>query len=279
MTTDYIMGGERETERLALKTEPVLICRHLAWAGLRAGESFVDFGCGSGEVVAEAARINHGARVTALESDAERVDYAATVCRQRGAAGVQFVTARVEGPGSSGLPDGTFDHAWARFLMEYVPAPVGVVREMKRVVRPGGKVTLIDVEGNGSRHFGMSDELRLGLDKVLGDLATTGFDPDAGCRLAAQAAAAGLVGIRHEIEPYHRIVGRPDARTATAWRLKIQALRDNYVGRLFPHKADMAWVFDAFLDFLVRDDTMTWSVLHLVQGRKPAPGDAAALME
>jgi hypothetical protein len=75
--------------------------------------------------------------------------------------------------------------------------------------------------------------------------------------------------VREEIEPYHRIVGAPDAATAAAWRSKLKIIRESYVTRLFPHKAGKAWVFDAFLEFLLDPDTMTWSLLHLVQGTKP----------
>jgi hypothetical protein len=130
-------------------------------------------------------------------------------------------------------------------------------------------VTLIDLEGNGTRHFGMPAELRSALDEILADLAQTGFDPDVGAKLPGIAAAAGLVDIRHEIEPYHRIVGAPDPRTLAAWELKLANLRESYVERLFPHKADRAWVFDALVEFLRSDQTMTWSLLHLVQGTKP----------
>ena len=112
----------------------------------------------------------------------------------------------------------------------------------------------------------MPDELRAGVDAVLADLETTGFDPHAGRRLTSYADAAGLVDIRHEIEPYHRIVGTPDPATAAAWERKIATLRDNYLGRLFPEKTHNAWVFDAFLEFILSEDTMTWSLLHLVQG-------------
>ena len=51
----YLMEGENETDRLQLKTEQVLVQRHLDWACLAPGQSFVDLGCGSGEVLLAAA--------------------------------------------------------------------------------------------------------------------------------------------------------------------------------------------------------------------------------
>jgi ubiquinone/menaquinone biosynthesis C-methylase UbiE len=267
----YIMADDRETERLARKTERLLVRRHLAWAGLRPGESFVDFGCGSGEVAAQAARMNHGADVVGLDEDAGRRTHAQNACQRQGLPSVRFHAAHLRGPGSSGLAEGRFDHAWTRFFLEYQPVARDVVREMARVVRPGGKLTLIDLDGNCVWHFGMPETLRAELDAIIADLASTGFDPYAGRKLATHAAAVGLTEIREEIEPYHRIVGAPDPAAAAAWRTKLQIIRDNYVGRLFPHKADKRWVFDAFLEFLLSEDTMTWSLLHLVQATKPLP--------
>jgi len=264
----YIMNSDSEADRLLRKTEQVLTRRHLHWAGLRSGETFLDVGCGSVAVVAEAARINDGALVVGLDADAGRLRRAADDSHRAGVA-VAFHRAQVNGPRSSGLPDDRFDHVWSRFVLEYHPAPTAAVAEMTRVARPGGKVTLIDLEGNCVRHFGMATTLRAALDEVVADIAETGFDPDAGARLAGYARSAGLVGIRHEIEPYHRIVGRPDAATERTWQTKIDTLRTNYLTQVRPDKDHLAWVFDAFMDFLRSESTMTWSLLHLVQGSKP----------
>jgi SAM-dependent methyltransferase len=267
--TAYIMDSQRETERLRFKTESVLVRRHLAWSGLRPGDSFVDFGCGTGEVIAHAAHITRGARVVGVDGNRERLLAARQTCLGAGALDVELHQAEIAGVGSSSLAADSFDHAWSRFFLEYQPDPNGVVRELARVVRPGGKLTLIDIEGNGIRHFGMPAELRCALDEILADLAETGFDPDLGAKLPDLARAAGLIDIRHEIEPYHRIVGAPDARTLAAWERKLTNLRESYVERLFPHKAARGWAFAALLEFLERDDTMTWSLLHLVQGTIP----------
>jgi Methyltransferase domain len=148
-------------------------------------------------------RARHGSRRERRAT--RRRAHAVPAPRARRAAG----GGRCTRPRIVGVPDATFDHAWARFFLEHVPDPAATVHELARVVSPGGKVTLVDIEGNCTWHFGMSDDLRAGVDEVLADLAATGFDPHAGRHLATYATAAGLVDIRHEIEPYHRIVGTP----------------------------------------------------------------------
>jgi ubiquinone/menaquinone biosynthesis C-methylase UbiE len=268
--TGYIMEGAGEAERLRLKTEHVLVRRHLDWAGLVPGQSFVDIGCGSGEVILAAAIQCRPGQVMGIDANCDRLIELRRWAAEQRLPNVRLHAASLAGPGSSGLGDEAFDHAWARFFLEYHPRPVGVVAEMARIVRPGGRVTLIDLEGNGVWHYGMNPRLQAGLDSVVADLKQTGFDPHIGRRLTAVARAAGLTDVRHEIEPYHRIVGRPDARTLDLWRRKIQGLRANYLGHLFPEKTHLAWVFDAYLDFLEREDTMTWSLLHLVQGTVPS---------
>lgn len=267
--TTYIMEARTEGDRLIAKTETVLARRHLHWTGLRRGESFVDVGCGVGDVLIEAAGMTAPELVAGVDASAERLDRARTRCERLGLDDVRLEAACITGPGSAPFPDSTFDHAWTRFFMEYQTDPIATVNELMRLVRPGGKVTLMDIEGNCVWHFGMSEDLRAGIESVLADLATAGFDPNVGRRLSTHVAAAGLVEIRHEIEPYHRIVGAPDPATAAAWRLKIETIRDNYLHHLFPERTDNAWVFDAFIQFILSEDTMTWSLLHLVQGAKP----------
>ena len=103
--TPYIMDGEREAERLMLKTDPELVRRHLAWSGLGVGESFVDVGCGTGEVVVAACEINGGAPVLGIDADERRLAHARAACRRLGPTAARFHAARIGGPGSSGLED------------------------------------------------------------------------------------------------------------------------------------------------------------------------------
>lgn len=220
--TDSIMDSQRETERLRFKTESVLVRRHLAWSGLRPGDSFVDVGCGTGEVIAHAGHIARGARVVGVDGNRERLLAARQTCLSAGALDVELHRTEIAGVGSLNLEADSFDHAWSRFFLEYQPDPNGVVSELARVVRPGGKVTLIDIEGNGIRHFGMPAELRCALDEILADLAETGFDPDVGAKLPDLARAAGLIDIRQRSSP---TIASSAPRTPTRWRLGSSSSR------------------------------------------------------
>jgi len=261
------MASEAEPDRIALKTSPLVLRHHLDWAGLQSGESFVDFGSATGDATREAARVSGSGAVVGIDGDVAMLERSVALAQAAGLGNTSYVRAWIAGPGSTPLAEGSFDHAWTRFLLEYLPEPAEAIREMSRIVRPGGRVTLIDIDGNCIWHYPLPPALRAQLDEVVDDLGTLGFDPHIGRRLARYAAQVGLVDVRESIEPYHSIVGSPDASTAEAWRRKITGVKQAYCDRLFPAKrARAAGFFDALLDFILADDTMTWSNLHLVQG-------------
>jgi ubiquinone/menaquinone biosynthesis C-methylase UbiE len=262
------MGSATEPDRIRAKTSPVLLDHHLAWAGVGPGDSFVDFGCASGEVVRAAAARSGTGRILGLDGDPEMLRFAAEESDRIGL-DIEYLRADIAGEGSTGLPSGEFDHSWARWFIEYLPDPHAVVREMTRVVAPGAHVTLIDLEGNAVWHHPTTPEFRANVDEVMANLARTGFDPHAGARLAEYARGAGLVDVREQVEPYHWVVGRPDQAAADAWTAKVHGLKENYVRRIRPDQPDMAAFFDEFLAFVMDENTMTWSLAHLVQGTKP----------
>lgn len=60
------------------------------------------------------------------------------------AAGVENVGFEVGDATALDLPDDSFDGAITRFSLHHIPAPVRVLEEMRRVVRPGGLVVVAD---------------------------------------------------------------------------------------------------------------------------------------
>jgi ubiquinone/menaquinone biosynthesis C-methylase UbiE len=60
------------------------------------------------------------------------------------ASGVTGVELRRGEAGDLPLEDGEVDAAFAHMVLHYLPSPADAVREMARVVRPGGRVVVVD---------------------------------------------------------------------------------------------------------------------------------------
>jgi SAM-dependent methyltransferase len=104
-------------------------------AGLPAGASVVDVGCGPGTLSLLAAR--RGLRVRALDFAAQMVDLLA----DRLAAEPLLEVEPVVGDGMAlPWPDDCVDGGFSMFALFVFPDPVAGLRELRRVVRPGGPV-------------------------------------------------------------------------------------------------------------------------------------------
>ena len=102
------------------------------------GERVLDVATGPGVVAIEAARaVGPAGRVVATDLAPE---WGAILAERAAAAGVGNVEFRVMGAEELALPDASFDVAICQFGLMFVPDPVRALREMRRVLRPGGRL-------------------------------------------------------------------------------------------------------------------------------------------
>ena len=104
----------------------------IAAAGVRPGRRTLDVGCGPGALTTELVALVGHERVAAVEPSAPFAE----ACRKR-LPGVQ-----VEAAAAEALPfeDGTFHHALAQLVLNFMSDPPAGLREMQRVTHPGGTV-------------------------------------------------------------------------------------------------------------------------------------------
>jgi ubiquinone/menaquinone biosynthesis C-methylase UbiE/predicted transcriptional regulator len=103
------------------------------------GVRVVDVGTGSGALLPLLA--GAGAAVTAVDHSAALLARARRRCRDAGIADVAFVQADVRA-----LPfaDGTFDAAYSSMVLHHLPDPRAGLAELARLVRPGGRVAVVE---------------------------------------------------------------------------------------------------------------------------------------
>jgi ubiquinone/menaquinone biosynthesis C-methylase UbiE len=104
------------------------------------GERVLDVACGTGLVAFAAAEaVGPDGRVVGVDLSGKMVDAAQQRAQERKVANVGFARMDAE---SLDLPDACFDVALCALGLMYMPHPEQAVREMRRVLRPGGRLGL-----------------------------------------------------------------------------------------------------------------------------------------
>jgi demethylmenaquinone methyltransferase/2-methoxy-6-polyprenyl-1,4-benzoquinol methylase len=105
------------------------------------GGTVLDVACGTGAVACEVAR-RHGCRVVGVDQSPEML---AEGSRRVEAAGlgdrVELTEARAE---ELPFERGSFDGLTFTYLLRYVDDPAATMRELARVVRPGGRIAMLE---------------------------------------------------------------------------------------------------------------------------------------
>jgi ubiquinone/menaquinone biosynthesis C-methylase UbiE len=120
----------------------------LALASPLPGEQVLDMACGTGLVTFDAARaIRPDGRVLGIDLSGQMVDVARRRAEDLELPNCRFARMDAE---SLALPDASFDVALCALGLMYMPDPEQALHEMRRVLRPGGRIALA-VWGERSR--------------------------------------------------------------------------------------------------------------------------------
>ncbi|MGW1075783.1 class I SAM-dependent methyltransferase [Streptomyces sp. NPDC002537] len=152
----------------------------------------LDIGCGPGTITADLAALVPWGRVTGLDTAAEVLGRARAVTRERGLENVHFTVGDVR---ALDFPDDSFDVVHAHQVLQHLGDPVGALREMRRVCRPGGVVAVRDADYAAMTWFPRVPGLDDWQDLYQRVARAGGGEPDAGRRLLSWARRAGLTGL------------------------------------------------------------------------------------
>jgi len=150
----------------------------------------LDVGCGPGTItVGLADRVPRG-HVTGIDAAAEVVEQARETAGKR--ANLDFATADVY---ALDYPDDTFDVVHAHQVLQHLGDPVGALREMRRVAKPGGLVAARDGDFGGMFWYPELPALAEWRPLYKQVARGNGGEPDGGRHLHVWAREAGLTDI------------------------------------------------------------------------------------
>jgi SAM-dependent methyltransferase len=164
-----------------------------AVADLHEGETVLDLGSGAGgDVLISARRVGPTGRAIGLDMTYEMLELARTNAAQAGATNVEFLKGYIE---QIPLPDDSVDVVISNCVINLSGDKPAVIREVARVLRPGGRFAISDVIADPEMDEATRADMRQWTGCMTGALTEDEFE---------QALdAAGLADL--EIRETHRV--------------------------------------------------------------------------
>lgn len=178
---------------------------------LKPTDHVLDLGCGPATITADIAALVPQGKVIGGEPVQDILNQATELAKARGLTNLSF---QIMDGNALPFEDNTFDAVLAHQVLQHVKAPIAVLREMRRVVKPGGFVGARDADYKSFAWYPEPPEL----DKwgqIYQEVAiVNGGQPNAGRYLHAWARDAGFK--RNDVT-YTWSTWQYDSEEATVW--------------------------------------------------------------
>lgn len=228
---EYIHGySTRESRRLhdqASTLEELLHRDSLCPPGSRVLEA----GCGVGAQTVIIAKRNPRVRFLSVDRSGESLAQARSLIAREGIGNVEFAQADIF---DLPHPDDAFDHVFVCFVLEHLPDPARALTCLRRALKPGGSITVIEGDHGSAFFHPDSDAARRNIQCLIRIQADSGGDSLIGRRLYPILTQAGFADVA--VSP--RMVYADDRRpamvegfTRNTFTAMVEGVRNAAIGR------------------------------------------------
>ena len=192
---NYVHGYDpRESQRLQDQAGTLVELLH-SDTQYPEGATVLEAGCGVGAQTVTLAKNSPKARITSIDVSETSVEQAKKAVEAAGLTNVEFMQADL-----FHLPFGpaSFDHVFVCFVLEHLARPVEALQALRRVLKPGGSITVIEGD-HGSAYFHPDSEYAR---KAIG------------CQIELQSRAGGNALIGRELYPLLASAGFGEVRVS-----------------------------------------------------------------
>lgn len=196
--SQYVLEHDKEAARLEKMSrisayQPSEEVSHLPFAP---GKKVLDAGCGSGLVARYIANTYPGVIVEGCDQSAVRMEQAQQIRKGEGKQDIRFFVSHLE---AIEAPDATYDLITCRYVFEFLQNPIQVLREFRRVLKPGGKALVIQFDGFLFNYHHRNKELAGMLSELQSKL---GMDMFMGRKIPALMRDAGFSSVDWDVKVY-----------------------------------------------------------------------------
>ncbi|HOK96035.1 MAG TPA: methyltransferase domain-containing protein [Anaerohalosphaeraceae bacterium] len=185
----YIHGySQREMQRLYEQAEILEEILHTGTL-FPAGSRVLEAGCGVGAQTRLLVNRNPDAVFTCIDISEKSL---AAARRLKEQAGFEHVSFQKEDIHNLSFADETFDHVFVCFVLEHLDAPAAALKELKRVLKKGGTITIIEGDHGSCFWHPQTPESIAAWYGLIKAQQNIGHDPTIGRRLTPLLTEAGF---------------------------------------------------------------------------------------
>jgi SAM-dependent methyltransferase len=258
--TTYIHGTQPSEQERLVELNRLTNDPFVEFLQVRPRTRVLEVGSGLGILASAVARAAEGVRVVGVEMSSAQIAAADR--------GEPVVLVQAD---AHALPvaDRVFDLVYVRFLLEHVQDPRAVLLELRRVLRPGGRVAVMENDISLVRFdppCPKFDEVWALFGKLQEDL---GGDGCIGRRLFGLLRSAGFESVELSVQPEIHWHGSPAwASWVTNIIGNVESARDALVDRGLCAKADIAAAVAELGALIPRPDASAFFVWNRAVGEK-----------
>jgi SAM-dependent methyltransferase len=220
---------------------------------LAPGTGLLDVGCGPGTLTVDLATRVAPGRILAVDTSTEVVEEARAHADERGVRNVDIVAGDFR---DLDIRHGGFDVVHAHQVLQHLREPVGALRDMARLARPGGLVAARDSDYGAMVWSPASEGIDRWREVYMAVTERNGADANAGRHLLGWAQAAGLREIAYSTSTW--TFATPDERTwwSDLWaeRIVSSSLADQAVDYGVASPDELADIAEAWRAWATQPD-------------------------